>query len=343
MSAQPNYFRIGLFIVIGTAIATAGLVAFGAGQFFKKRIIIETYVNSSVQGVDKGSPVKYRGLLVGAVKRITFAFDEYSEPDRPNKGAISDPNAPNEGDHYNYVVILMEIDKQMFPGMFSEDLTKLIEQNVKQGLRARIEPLGITGMNYVDINYLKEMDNFPLLGFSWTPEHYYIPSAPGQLASILDSVNSMMSQVSGMMDELKKLNLGDVQSGISQLLNNLNKAVTGADLEKLSADMQALMAEVNKAVADAKVGELSADARSLISELQRSNDDLQKILKNIEPATRFDPAEVRAIVNNLADVTKNLESFSYSVKKRPSVLLWGSPAKPPESKPEKKRSSRRDK
>jgi len=335
MSNQPHYFRIGLFIVIGTAIAAFGLIAFGAGQFFKKQIMIETYVNSSVQGVDKGSPVKYRGLLVGAVKRITFAFNEYSDEDRPNKGGLSDPNAPSEGDHYNYVVILMEIDKEMFPGMFSEDLTKLIEQNVKQGMRARIEPLGITGMNYVDINYLKEMDDFPMLGFSWTPKHYYIPSAPGQLASILNSVNSMMSQVSGMMDELKKLNLGDVQTGISQLLKNLNKAVTGAELEKLSQQMQALIAEVNTVVAEAKISELSADARSLMSGLQKSNDDLQKVLKNLEPATRFNPAEIRAIVDNLGDVTRNLESFSYAVKKRPSVLIWGSPAKPPESKPEK--------
>ena len=75
--------------------------------------------------------------------------------------------------------------------------------------------------------------------------------------------------------------------------------------------------------------------------LDKSNEDLQRILKNLEPTSRMDPAEVRAIVKNLADVTANLEQFSYAVKKRPSVLLWGSPAKPEaETTPKPKRASR---
>jgi len=320
MSAQPNYFRIGLFIVLGMAILAGGLIAFGAGQIFKKRIYIETYVNSTVQGVDKGTPVKFRGVLIGTVSSITFAFNEYGTTD--------------EVDKFNYVVILMEIDKEMFPGMFSENLTSLIQKNIDQGMRARIEPLGITGMNYIDINYVKDPEEFPPLTINWTPHHYYIPSAPGQLTNILDSVNSMMS-------DMKKLNLGDVQSGLSQLLDNLNKAVTGAELEKVSRDMQALMATFDKAVTEADLGSLSADARQLMGGLENSNRDLQKVLKNLEPATRFDPAEVKAIVENLAEATNNLEAFSYAVKKRPSVLLWGSPAKPkptPEPTPEKRRT-----
>lgn len=336
MSVQPNYFRIGLFIVIGLAILAGGLIAFGAGQIFKKRIYMETYVNSSVQGVDKGTPVKFRGVPIGTVSAITFSFNEYG--------------ATSEVDRYNYIVILMEIDKEMFPGMFDENLTPLIEKNIKQGMRARIEPLGITGMNYIDINYVKDPEEFPPLEVNWTPHNYYIPSAPGQLASILDSVNNMMS-------DMKKLNLGDVQNGISELLKNLNEAVTGAELDKLSNDMQAfianfskavsdanlsrvstdlqqLIASFEKAVADAKIGPLSDETRQLLTGLQKSNADLQKVIKNLEPATRLNPAEVQAIVDQLAAATANIEAFSSSIKQRPSSLLWGGPPKPkPEPTP----------
>jgi ABC-type transporter Mla subunit MlaD len=321
MSAQPNYFRIGIFIVLGTAIAAGALIAFGAGQFFRKRIYVETYLNSTVQGVDKGTPVKFRGVPVGAVSNITFAFNDYWDPERLQKGIQSDPDSSVDEDNYNYVVILMEIDKEMFPGMFSEDLTSLIAQNIRRGMRARIEPLGITGMNYIDINYVDNPKEFPVLNFNWKPEHYYIPSAPGQLTSILNSVNNMMS-------ELKQLNLGDVQSGISQLLKNLNKAVTGAELEKVSQGLQTLIAELNRTIADAKIGGLSTDARTLMSGLEKSNDQLQIVLKNLEPVTNIDPKEMRLILDNLSEATKNLEAFSYSVRKRPSVLIWGSPAKP---------------
>ena len=72
MSQQPRYFRIGLFIVIALAILAAALIAFGAGQFFRPRIYIETYVNASVQGVDIGSPVKFRGVQIGRVSAISW-------------------------------------------------------------------------------------------------------------------------------------------------------------------------------------------------------------------------------------------------------------------------------
>lgn len=318
MSAQPNFFRIGLFIVIGLAIFAGGLIAFGAGQIFKKRIYIETYINSSVQGVDKGTPVKFRGVPIGAVSNISFAFNDYG--------------TTNEVDRYNYVVILMEIDKEMFPGMFSENLTPLIQKNVAQGMRARIEPLGITGMNYIDINYVKNPAEYPPLKPNWTPHYYYIPSAPGQLTSILDSVNSMMS-------DMKQLNLGDVQSGLSQLLTNLNEAVTGAQLGKVSKDLRSLISDLNVAVGEANLGPLSDEARKLMAGLEKSNGELEKILKNLEPASRsLSGPELKEILRNLNETTANLEAFSSSVKQRPSSLLWGSPPKPkPTPTPKKRR------
>lgn len=301
MSAQPNFFRIGLFILIGFAVLAGGLIAFGAGQFFKKRIYIETYINASVQGVDVGTPVKFRGVPIGSVKSISFAFNEYG--------------TPSEVDRFNYVVILMEIDKEMFPGMFSENLTGLIKQNVDQGMRARIEPMGITGMNFIDINYVKDPAEFPPLKINWTPHYYYIPSAPGQLTSILDSVNNMMS-------EMKKLNLGDLQTGLNDLLVNLNKAVVDANIPKVSQDFQALVTGFNKALTDANLGPLSDEARQLMAGLNRSNDELQRVLKSMNPQ------EVRTVLRNLQETTSNLEAFSASIKERPSSLLWGSPPKP---------------
>src|ERR1700754_700444 len=117
MSQKPNYFRIGLFIVVALAVLTGGLIAFGAGQMFRPRIYIETYVDGTVQGVDVGSPVKFRGVPIGQVSSISFTFNEYG--------------APSQVGRFNYVRILMEIEREMFPGMFSENLTPVIEKNVE--------------------------------------------------------------------------------------------------------------------------------------------------------------------------------------------------------------------
>lgn len=311
MSAQPNFFRIGLFLVIGLAILAAGLIAFGAGQLFSRRIYMETYVNGTVQGIEVGSLVKFRGVTIGKVKSIGFAFNEYG--------------APSGVDRFNYVVILMEIDKEMFPGMFSENLTPLIEANVKQGMRARIEPLGITGMNYIEINYLQDPTQFPQLAFNWEPHYYYIPSAPGQLTNILDSVNNMMR-------EIEKLNIGELTENLNEIMSKLNDAISDAQIEKISTDLQGLLTNFQKALTDANLGEVSADARTLMQSLDKSSNELRNILESVNPS------DVRKAISQVEKITENLESFSASVKQRPSVLLWGSPPKPkPTPTPRKRR------
>jgi ABC-type transporter Mla subunit MlaD len=306
MSEKPGYFRIGLFIIIALAILVAGLVAFGAGQFFRPRIYIETYVDASVQGVDVGSPVKFRGVQVGRVSAINFTFNEYGSP---------------VGERYNYVTILMEIEREMFPGMFSENIQPLIEKSVEQGLRARIEPLGITGMNYIDINYVSDPSQFPPLTVNWKPHYYYIPSAPGQLTNMLDSINNIMRQVEG-------LNIGGMSKAGAELLEKLNKAVAGAEIEKISSNLQTLLADFQAALKAANVGPLSEDARQLIAGLEKSNDELRTILRHLEPATRINAAQVKALLNNLTTTSANLVQFSAEIKQRPSLLLWGAPPQP---------------
>jgi ABC-type transporter Mla subunit MlaD len=307
MSQKPGYFRIGLFIVIALAILATGLITFGAGKFLRPRIYIETYVNASVQGVDVGSPVKFRGVPIGRVSAINFTFNEYG--------------SPGQAYRYNYVVILMEIDREMFPGMFSDNLTSLIQRNVALGLRARIEPQGITGMNYIEINYVEDPSQFPSLAVDWTPHSYYIPSAPGQLTNMLDSVNNIMRRV-------EQFNIGGMVKSAMELLENLNEAVTGAQIGKISENLQALVANFQSALKAANVGPLSEDARRLIAGLEKSNAELRAIIKNLEPATKISGPQVKVLMDNLATTSANLAQFSAEVKRRPSLLLWGSPPQP---------------
>ncbi len=66
----------------------------------------------------------------------------------------------------NYVVIRMEVDKEIFPGMFHENLQPILEKGIARGMRVRIEPLGITGINYLEINYVDDPAQYPELPFT---------------------------------------------------------------------------------------------------------------------------------------------------------------------------------
>ena len=82
MSQKANYFKLGLFVIGAIAAGIIVLLIIGSGRWFQKRITIETYFNESVQGLDIGSKLKYRGVAIGEVTRIGFTYNKY-QLDRP--------------------------------------------------------------------------------------------------------------------------------------------------------------------------------------------------------------------------------------------------------------------
>src|SRR5271167_3854136 len=82
MSAQANFFKIGIFVIGATIALVFLLVMLGAGKLFQSKVVMETYFNESVQGLEVGSKVKYRGVVVGEVTRIGFTYTKY-QLDKP--------------------------------------------------------------------------------------------------------------------------------------------------------------------------------------------------------------------------------------------------------------------
>ncbi len=328
--SEANYFRIGLFIILGFALLAAALVTFGVGQFFKPKIRIETYVDGTVQGIEVGSAVKFRGVTVGKIADVSFVFNRYPEVETTQM--------------VNYVVLVMEIDKEIFPGMFQlENLQPVLTENIERGMRVQIEPAGITGLNYMEINYL-DPRRFVPLKIAWKPQYYFLPSAPGELTNMLDSVNNIMREVEG-------LNITGISDGTVALLDNLNRAITGAQLKKLSdgaqdlfaevqtavneanipkvsEEMQALTKDLTQAVADLDLPTLSGDTQALLKEVMESNAQLRAILANIEPASQINGDEISATLSNLRIISENLREASAAIVRDPSRVIWQRPEKP---------------
>src|SRR5262249_39357533 len=72
---QTNHWKLGLFVVTGLALALATIFWLGLRRLNRDAIPIVTYFDESVQGLDVGSPVKFRGVTLGTVSTITVAPD----------------------------------------------------------------------------------------------------------------------------------------------------------------------------------------------------------------------------------------------------------------------------
>ncbi|MFM7897406.1 MAG: MlaD family protein, partial [Actinomycetota bacterium] len=64
MSASKE-FRVGIFVIVSASLVLGGVIAIGSGSIFKDTEIIETSTTESVNGLQIGSPVKYRGVPIG--------------------------------------------------------------------------------------------------------------------------------------------------------------------------------------------------------------------------------------------------------------------------------------
>jgi len=312
MSAQSRYFKIGLFILAAGALLVAGLLFLGADSMFRPRVYLETYVDGTVQGIDVGSPVKFRGVQIGRVSRVDFCFNEYG----PNPGA----------GRLDYVYIEMEVNKQVFRGMFDADVGTMIGQAVEQGLRVMLQPQGITGLNFAELNYVDRPPP-PPLEIWWTPRHPYIPSAPGTLASMLDSVNSIM-------DTFKALDIKDTVRELNAVMENFNttlgKLQTNLDemnLAETSANLQKLIDEMRGKVAELPVEQLGEDGRQMMETVTAAAGEMQGLVDRLERNPLLNEKAVGGIVRDFQSTAANFRLLSESLRDTPSLILWGKPPK----------------
>jgi paraquat-inducible protein B len=313
MSTRANYFKIGIFVLAGFALLAGGLIFLGAGNVFRPRIYLETYVDGTVQGIDLGSPVKFRGVQIGRISKVDFCFNIYG---------------PQPGDErLDYVYLEMEVDVQVFRGMFTEDITPVVEQAVGQGLRVKLQPQGVTGLNFAELNYVPDPALFPPLRIWWTPRHHYIPSAPGTLTSLVESLNKLMDTFGG-------LELGPTLKGVDQALKNFNTTLEGfsgsmekLDLSKVSNDLQAVLSELRVKVDQVPVEKLSADGMKMMQSLTTVAGEMQRLVDALQTNPLLNADAVGAIVGDFQATAENFRVLSENLREYPSQMFFGEPPK----------------
>lgn len=278
--SKSAYFRIGVFIVAGVLLGAAGIVVFGAGAFSEKGVIIETYVDESVQGLAVGSPVKYRGVQVGRVEEIDFVYLNYAE------GSGNDVY-----DKYGkWVIVRMSVAPKSFSDRYgrAHDPQEIITKQVELGMRARIASQGITGVAYVEVDYLDPKAN-PVFTPEWTPSHLYVPSASSTAARLTNSVETVVNTFAdARVDVLAR--------DVNKLANDLTKTIE-EDVRPALAHLNAAFKDLGPAFRN--IGEASGDLGPLVRNARGISDDLGPAVKDVRAATEKLPGTVDK-VNDIA-------------------------------------------
>lgn len=294
-NTNPNYFRLGIFVLAGIGVLLAVILIFGSGQIFKQSFYVETYIKQSVTGLDTGAAVRFRGVKIGQVSMISLSGDLY-ERDIPFDS------------RRQYVVVRMQIfgDK-----VDEHHLNDFVQNN----LRARIKSMGITGVNYVEFDFVSSASESPQLPYSWKAEYPVIPSMPNQADEIISGIQKLI----GAMNDM---NIDGTQKKLDTLLANLNIIMAGDGkgnegfIESVK-QLNIIMARIAK-VTDKD--ELSILMRELVGTMVA----LRQTITSIQ-------GDTSSTMENLKQASENLNEFSRIASQSPSSLIWGEP--PPKITP----------
>ena len=350
MSLKANYFKLGLFVIGAVVAGAIVLVVIGSGRWFQPKLTIETYFNESVQGLDVGSKLKYRGVAIGEVTRIGFTYNKYQQ-DKPMQ------------QRSRYVLVEAQIQPKLLGGRAGAgDLTeqRFANMEIERGLRMRLAPQGITGTSYLEIDYVEPAP--PVLAIDWEPGNIYIPSAPSTVTTVVNAAIDILTK-------LHNVDIEQIFANLNTLLVTTNDRVAAVDTKSISQRADRVLAKMETTLDNLATKKLSDEGVALLAELRATNAELKKtvgspalqklpddaaaavarakailddpnvvtsLARLSQTLTRIDrilgggEAGLTVTIENLRQITDNLRDLTEDSKRYPANVIFGEPPKPPE-------------
>jgi phospholipid/cholesterol/gamma-HCH transport system substrate-binding protein/paraquat-inducible protein B len=288
-NSNPNYFRLGIFVLAAIGVLLAVVLTFGSGQFFKKSFTVETYIKQSVTGLDAGAAVRFRGVKIGQVNSISLSGDLYEQDVKMT-------------DRREYVVVRMQIfgDKVRLDNL---------DTYLKDNLRTRVKSMGITGVNYIELDFYPSAENYLPLRYTWKPEYPVVPSMPNQADEIFSGIEKLITGLNGM-------NVVETQKKLDALLVNLNLLMAGngkdnAGLIHSAKDLNILLDRIAKATDRDQLNVLMRELVATMVSLRQTVTSMQ--------------GDTTATLENLRLASEQLNEFTRVASQSPSTLIWGEP------------------
>jgi ABC-type transporter Mla subunit MlaD len=316
-SSSKSFYRLGLFVVVSILLLMAVLFVLGGRKLFQPTFTFETYFDESVAGLEIGAPLKYRGVPMGEVSEILTSSVVYEE------------RVPL-AERRNYIVVRATVTVSAAQ---AEEIRRDVVEMVRGGLRAQTQLAGITGQQFLSVDFV-DPSKYPPLAFGWTPKYQYVPSAPSRTGEIVAAVQTFMSSLN--QADVKKLasNLNTLIVTLNDRLNQLPVAQLSANAADVIKNLNETISSIRHVLGGPQVAGSLDNVQAFTGRLRQmaDNGDLDGIVHRLdESAQRLNGLigdnqyDARMIVQDLRATTENLRELSTSVKRYPAGALIGGP------------------
>ena len=267
MASGPSYFKIGLFVLGALVLGVAAVLAVGRTPW-RGQIEVVTYFAESVQGLDVGSPIRFRGVQVGRVSAIQLVR------------SAAPAGEPGYFPYGKFVQVKSRIQAGAFEGLTQDQAESVVRAMVERGLRIRLTSRGLTGIPHLEADYL-DIQKFPPPDIPWRPTALYVPSAPSVMSRLMQSADRVFAQ-------LEEVDLRVIAGDLDRFLVSAAAAVDGARVGELSRAAQRLIegleltnADLRALIGEPRPGDLAAALGALRSAAEQADQAMAPALQDL--------------------------------------------------------------
>lgn len=336
MSKRASPTAIGLFMIGAIILVVVGIATLATTTWFDNRATFVSAFEESVNGLEVGAPVKFKGVPVGEVRELRIRIDlddkTFAVP------VVYDINlsrlTTGQGTYVNL-----------------EDASTLRRQ-VLDGLRAQLQMESfVTGQLYIELTYVSNPEP-ELAALEATYDEYLrIPTTPSLLSAFGDEAGSLVAglqsfDVSSISRNLVEL-LMQANEKLDQLdVNQLNTSLAAAaqsfqdlaeapEIRTALRDVPALTEQFNQTLLEVQglsqrlggaVDPLQLQLETANQEIVLTLQGLRGAVEEMQTALSSDTGlayRLEETLMNLSEAAEALERLARSLEENPSSLIRG--------------------
>ena len=246
MATGTNHWKIGLFVLLGGATLVALLLVVGARRWGTDTVLYVTYFDESVQGLEPGAPVKFRGVMIGAVKKVHVAAG----------GKL--------------VGVDMELETETAAELLSPQ-----HPPADGAVRTQLAQMGLTGHRFVLIDFFDPVKQ-PAIALPFPAPERYLPSSPSTMSQIEQSVVDASDQLPAVAERAERT-LAQLQATLA----SIDEAQVPAKLTATLEDAQKTMAIINSQLMGSNLPDTTRELRTTLAALTKTAGNIDGAVERI--------------------------------------------------------------
>ena len=270
MATLKTKFMVGIFVIIGFSMAIIAVIWLGMSNYLEKGRYYVAYFDESVQGLDKDSPVKYRGVTIGSVNSIGVA---------PDANLIQ-------------VVLKIETDIQL-----------------DESIVAQLKSVGITGIMFVELEREIEDAAVHVQQIEFPTPYPVISTKPSDIRQFFDSISEVLGAFNTLDLQGLSNRMQSVMAKIEQAIDDTQIKALVFHLQATLSEIQTITAEKNWENAFESLDRAAKAFETFSKTGTRAVDAVGPSMDRFDKAIQDNEESLKILMMAINDLVLNIDSL----------------------------------